>query len=171
MALLGAEVIVDHLDDTGTAINADRSTGPQAGDPLAVPGHRSDRRDAADQEHADEEQDRAEPTAPQDPHPRHAVPDLAGGGAQVHLSPHHRPAAGRQDRPSSRRLETAGKGTTPPAGAAQQRPRYLLRRRARPWGTPTSPASRPATPRCGHYALACCSSSRRHRQVARLWRK
>src|SRR6266568_1556224 len=118
MALPGAEVIVDHLDDTGTAITADRSTGPQPGDPLAVPGHRSDRRDAADQEHADEEQDRAEPTAPQEPHPRHAVHDLAGDGAQVHLSPHHRPAAGRQDRPSSRRLETAGKGTTPSSGCS-----------------------------------------------------
>ena len=82
MALLGAEVVVDNLDHAGPAVAADRGAGPQAGDPLTVPGHRPDRRGAAHQERADQEQQHVEATMRPDPHPRRAAHDLPGAHAR-----------------------------------------------------------------------------------------
>jgi hypothetical protein len=83
VVLLDAEVVVDHLDHAGTAVTADRGTGPQASDPLAVPDHRPYHRGAAHQEHADQEQDHVKATMRPDPHPRHAVHDPPGPGGHA----------------------------------------------------------------------------------------
>jgi hypothetical protein len=87
VALLGPEVVVDHLNDAGTAVAADRRTGPQAGDPFDVP----DRRGPTDEQRADDQQDQIDASPHARRYPCHTVRHQRRRGGKVHPPPQTEP--------------------------------------------------------------------------------